>query len=79
MPYIDGLPLATEVATTDVLPIAQGVTGIPGEAVTRGINVQLLLNAAFAENFATYFLSLPTTLPSTAGVVWNNGGALSIS
>ena len=26
-----------------------------------------------------YFQSLPTTLPLTSGVVWNNGGVISIS
>lgn len=27
----------------------------------------------------TYFHTLPTTLPATAGVLWNNGGVVSIS
>lgn len=41
------------------------------------------LNAAFASvlnsTFATWFATLPTTLPSTAGQPWNNGGTLSVS
>lgn len=28
---------------------------------------------------AAYFASLPTTLPGTAGVLWNNGGVLCVS
>jgi hypothetical protein len=30
-------------------------------------------------NFGAWFSSLPTTLPSTAGQPWNDGGVLSIS
>ncbi|WP_155774359.1 hypothetical protein [Burkholderia pseudomultivorans] len=26
-----------------------------------------------------WFLSLPTTLPATSGVLWNNGGTLALS
>jgi len=32
-----------------------------------------------AANLTTFFASLPTSLPATAGVVWNNNGVISIS
>jgi hypothetical protein len=35
--------------------------------------------ANFAAAFLAYFNSLPTTLPGTAGVMWNNGGTLAQS
>jgi hypothetical protein len=35
--------------------------------------------ANFGVAFLAYFNSLPTTLPGTAGVIWNNGGTLSQS
>ena len=35
--------------------------------------------AAIGALFAQWFATLPTTLPSTAGQCWNNGGSLAIS
>lgn len=32
-----------------------------------------------SESFATWFASLPTSLPDAAGEPWNNGGVLSFS
>lgn len=33
----------------------------------------------FTAQMLAWFLSLPTTLPGTAGVLWNDGGTLALS
>ena len=38
-----------------------------------------LTYANLANAITAYFNSLPTSLPGTSGVVWNNGGVISIS
>ena len=76
MPYIDGLPLASSVSVNDMMFIGQGVVpGYAGNAVSRTISVGQFMAIAFPQMFN----SLPTTLPATAGVLWNNGGFLSLS
>jgi hypothetical protein len=35
--------------------------------------------AAFGISMLAWFLTLPTSLPATAGVLWNNGGTLALS
>ena len=36
-------------------------------------------SANFTANFISWMQSLPTTLPSSPGVAWNNGGVPSLS
>ena len=53
-----------------------------GGLVLRTItDVQIYDESAFGFGAAmlTWFNSLPTTLPATSGVLWNNGGVLSQS
>jgi hypothetical protein len=41
---------------------------------------QIFSNPEFiSQIFALYFSNLPTTLPESPGVFWNNGGVVSIS
>jgi hypothetical protein len=35
--------------------------------------------SAFGVAMLAWFLSLPTTLPATSGVLWNDGGTLALS
>lgn len=37
------------------------------------------VDAAFIGALTTLFLSLPTSLPHSPGVLWNNGGTISVS
>ena len=51
-------------------------------AMSLGYQDQELLRQAFGispDPNSTWVANLPTTLPATAGVLWNNGGVLSIS
>ena len=52
-----------------------------GLAVTTATANAALPNtpAALGSTYAAWFSTLPTTLPSTAGAYWNNGGMLSKS
>lgn len=77
-----------------VAPIvhSEGV-GVPVNEVQRAINSicqqttadlnvlasQPILPSLFAAAFLAYFNALPTALPGTAGVIWNNGGTLAQS
>lgn len=80
MPYIDGLPIATTAASTDVVAIAQGgIPGIPGTATPKQITVEDLLVVSLSVSFLAFFNSLPTEIPSEPGVAWNNGGVLQVS
>ena len=67
-------------------------TGPSGEVVVDTTNNRLVVQdgmteggwpiasaAALSSLLATFFTSLPTTEPATAGVVWNNNGVISIS
>jgi len=35
--------------------------------------------ASFNSSFLTWFAALPTSLPGSAGVAWNNGGTIAVS
>jgi len=68
-------------------------TDVPPEEVQRAINMlaqditvdlntlasQPIPPTLFAAAFLAYFNALPTSLPGTAGVIWNNGGTLAQS
>lgn len=68
-------------------------TDVPPEEVQAGLNnlafqTQISLNIlasqtiplpVFAASMLAWFNSLPTTLPGTPGVLWNNGGTLAQS
>jgi hypothetical protein len=52
------------------------------QQTTADINLlasQPIFPALFAAAFLVYFNALPTTLPGTPGVMWNNGGTLAQS
>jgi hypothetical protein len=53
----------TTLSTTTPIPVGSGGTGA----------------ATFGAAMLTWFNSLPTTLPGSAGVLWNNGGTLAQS
>lgn len=63
---ITGLPTAVGVTAAAVIPVVRN-----GAAVTEQATVAQILAAALA--------GLPTTLPGTSGVPWNNGGVICIS
>ncbi|MGK8202900.1 hypothetical protein ACRS8P_29240 [Burkholderia cenocepacia] len=64
---------------------------VPPDQIQNGLNsiaqqTTVALNAlatgsgpVFTALMTAWFQSLPTTLPATSGVLWNNGGILSIS
>lgn len=52
----------------------QALTAMFGPVVF--VNIPLL---NFNQSMTEWFQSLPTTLPATSGVLWNNGGILSLS
>lgn len=67
------------------------VIGAPagGQQGANSLNVQFLyingeafadaVAAAVGDGFAAYLAGLPTSLPGSPGVPWNNGGVVSIS
>jgi hypothetical protein len=77
------------VAQIPNLTAAISVNGLEQlEAVQAGSTVRITVNqitdffydgGAFTTFMATWFATLPTTLPVTAGQPWNNGGVLSFS
>lgn len=76
MPYIDGLPSATEVDVGDLVILGQGgVTGAPGTAITRVITVGNFMALSYSFWVATF----PTSDPGIPDAIWNNGGVLSVS
>jgi hypothetical protein len=54
-----------------------------GVVVAQGYNTEIYgdgTNILLAKSdYITWFLGLPTSLPGTSGVLWNNGGILSKS
>lgn len=71
-PALTGTPTApTATAGTNTTQVA--TTAFVGSAIT-GIST-----STFGSLYAAWFASLPTTLPVSAGVYWNNGGLLSKS
>ena len=48
-------------------------------AELNAIFAQFVQVPQFGQAFLTWFNALPTTLPATAGVPWNNGGTLAVS
>ena len=76
MPYIDGLPSATEVGIGDLVILGQGgVTDAPGTAITRVITVGDFMALSYSFWAATF----PTSDPGIADAIWNNGGVLVLS
>jgi hypothetical protein len=63
-------------------------TGNAYQYVTDGVTPRWAINQSLLSSdvltqfnilIAAYFTGLPTSLPATAGIVWNNGGVVSIS
>jgi hypothetical protein len=77
---ITGLPAAQTLQGTEVLVADQVQNGL---LVTVKIPINQIFNqippGTFGIAMLAWFLSLPTTLPATAGVLWNNGGTLALS
>ena len=73
MAKIYGVPQTlTGSETVNILQVQNGQLAL--------CTVTLSQVAALASfNFAAYAQSLPTTKPSTTGVVWNDAGSISIS
>jgi hypothetical protein len=70
-------------AANAVTATATAATALAANAVTQG-NITLAKIAAFnvgagSAAMAAALAAAPTTQPSTAGVLWNNGGVLQIS
>lgn len=67
-------------ATTDTATgVVTGSTAdIPMSAVIA-LTWSAVTTAQVNAAMTTWFKSLPTTIPATAGVLWNNGGTLSMS
>ena len=79
-------------STISDLPVAltlQGNEALVADQVQSGIlvTVKIPLNQIFNQispgifgvAMLAWFLSLPTSLPATPGVLWNNGGTLALS
>lgn len=77
---IAGLPLAAELEGTELFVCDQ----VQGDIL---LTVKVSLNTMFGQipppqfgiNMLAWFLTLETSLPSEPGVLWNNGGILSLS
>jgi hypothetical protein len=54
-----------QIVTTVKIPVSEIVTQLPP--------------SAFGVAMLAWFLTLPTTLPAHSGILWNNGGSLSLS
>lgn len=83
MPYIDGYPTATAVASTDIIAINQGgIIGIPGSSTTRQAtmaqvfgNTSSIVPGGLTVNGIVVFPFLPTSDAGlVSGQLWNNGG-----
>ena len=77
------IPYQVRSAGTDVPP-EEVQAAINSLAFQTTIDLNLLASQPispplFAAAFLAYFNALPTTLPGTAGVIWNNGGTLAQS
>ncbi|WP_309601184.1 hypothetical protein [Burkholderia multivorans] len=75
-------PLASPTFTgTPSAPTATTGTNTTQLATTAFVNssISAISTSTFGTLYASWFNSLPTTLPATSGVFWNNGGVLSKS
>lgn len=75
-------PAGATGASAYQVAVAAGFTGTPAQwlaSLEAPAPTQAALSAAAASALATLIAGLPTTLPQTSGVLWNDGGALSIS
>jgi hypothetical protein len=68
----EGKDAPPETIQAAVNSLAQQTTVALNELATGG-------GAPFAAAMLAWFNSLPTTLPATSGVLWNNGGTLAQS
>jgi hypothetical protein len=77
MTYINDLaPLGRAMIATDLILVApDGST----QACKETWGSVILGPANFTASFLAWMASLPTTLPSTPGVAWNNGGVPCVS
>ncbi|MEB2545188.1 hypothetical protein [Burkholderia cenocepacia] len=66
---------------TPSAPTASTGTNTTQLATTAFVNssISAISTSTFGTLYAAWFNSLPTTLPGTSGVFWNNGGVLSKS
>ena len=76
-------PVAVSPAGTDKIVGYQLINGVPTLAQyslsqLAGV-VPIIDPADFGAAMLAWFNSLPTTLPLSAGVLWNNGGTLAQS
>lgn len=60
---------------------AQLLTAQKSQLMAVGISAQQaeVLMLLFASTYGPFLSNLPTSLPSSSGTLWNNGGVLSIS
>ena len=83
---ITALPSASSVSGTDALLVLQVDTSVTPPAIAPRLLPISVLAAAlqitsteFAAALTTALQGLPTALPPTPGLPWNDGGALSVS
>jgi hypothetical protein len=85
---LSSLDEATEVSTSDLLLLLQLDTTVSPNvyrlrrapvALLENIVAQSMTAAQFAAQWETFVAGLPTTLPNTTGVAWNNAGVVSQS
>lgn len=71
---------STMIATTEfVQAMLAALTSIAASPPTADNSTKIATTAFVKSALAAFFSGLPTTLPGSAGVVWNNGGVVSIS
>lgn len=68
----------------DIYGLPQPLTGQEWVTITQTQNGQLAKCSMTLSQFQAWltqaeFANLPTTLPTTSGTAWNNGGLVSIS
>ena len=75
------IPPTVLAAGTDVPPevIAAGFISLANQMTLALNHLATGSGPQFSAAMLAWFLSLPTALPATSGVLWNNGGTLSLS
>lgn len=79
MPELTNLLDINGAVDTDRVPLIRPGALAPNDLSVAELRAAMLRTSNFNAAYLAWFATLPTALPATPGVAWNNGGTVAVS